>query len=156
MRLAEPWAVFYGDSPPLQAAVLFAHLGGMLVGGGFALAADRATLRASRAEAAGRDRHLSELLATHRPVLVALAVTAASGLLMLAADLETYLGSPAFWTKMGLVVLLLGNGYAVQRTGKLLSRDPGAAWNRLRAASVASFVLWLAVVLAGTWLTSMP
>jgi uncharacterized membrane-anchored protein len=154
LRLTEPWASLYNDSPSLQTAVLFAHLAGMLVGGGFALAADRATLRASRAEAAERDRYLSELRAAHRPVLAGLAVTFVSGVPMLVADLETYLGSGVFWTKMGLIVLLLANGYAIRYAGTLLSRDPGGAWGRLRAAAMASFVLWLAVVLAGTGLTS--
>ncbi|MDP9349822.1 MAG: hypothetical protein M3P24_11895, partial [Gemmatimonadota bacterium] len=61
LRLAGPWASLYNDSPPLQTVVLFAHLAGMLVGGGFALAADRATLRAAHADAAEQERHLAEL-----------------------------------------------------------------------------------------------
>lgn len=154
-RLAEPWASLYSDSPPLQTVVLFVHLAGILVGGGFALAADRATLRAVRADAAGRHRHLSELDATHRPVLTGLAATLASGVLMLAADLETYLGSVVFWTKMGLVAALLANGYFLRRAGMLLRDDPGGPWGRLRAASAASMVLWLAVVLAGTALVNL-
>ena len=155
LRLAEPWASLYADSPPVQTVVLFAHLAGMLVGGGFALAADRATLRAVRADDAGRQRHLSELGATHGPVVAGLAVTLASGVLMLAADLETYLGSVVFWTKMGLVALLLANGYLVRRAGESLSRHPDGEWSRLRAAATASFVLWLAVVLAGTALVNL-
>ncbi|HEV2147060.1 MAG TPA: hypothetical protein VGR37_06640 [Longimicrobiaceae bacterium] len=155
LQIAEPWASLYNDSPPLQTVVLFAHLAGMLLGGGFALAADRATLLASHAGFMERERQLSELGMTHRPVEAGLAVTLASGLLMLAADLETYLVSVVFWTKMGLIVLLLVNGYLLQRTGKVLSQDPGGAWDRLRTAAVVSIALWLAVLLAGTWLASM-
>ena len=61
LRMAGPWAALYGDSPPLQAVVLFAHLAGLLVGGGFAVAADRATFRVPRGDAGARERHLAEL-----------------------------------------------------------------------------------------------
>lgn len=154
-RLAAPWASFYNDAPALQTLVLFAHLAGMLIAGGFALAADRATLRAASALPAERTRHLAELGATHRPVVLALAVTVVSGVLMLAADVETLLGSVAFWTKMGLIVLLLGNGYVLRHSGKALSRKPEGSWSRLRAASMASVALWLAVVLAGAALNNL-
>jgi len=147
------WAEVYGESPPLQAVILFAHLAGMLVGGGLALAADRATLRAARAGSADRDRESAELQGAHQPVLAGLGVTLASGLLMLAADLGAYLGSVAFWVKMGLVALLLANGYFITRTEALLDREPDRAWKRLRVASAASLALWMAVVLAGSWLT---
>lgn len=154
LRLAEPWATLYSDSPALQTVVLFLHLVGVLVGGGYALAADRATLRAFRSGAVERGRHLAELRAVHRPVVAGLTVALASGAAMLAADLETYLVSWPFWTKMGLVALLLANGYALRRAGE--APKPGdAAWRRLRAASLASSVLWLAVLFAGTWLTGM-
>ncbi len=49
VRLTELWASLYNDFPPLQTVVLFLLLSGLLVGGGFALATDRATLRAARA-----------------------------------------------------------------------------------------------------------
>ena len=155
LRLAEPWAALYGDSPPLQAVVLFAHLAGLLVGGGFAVAADRATLRASRGGLAERERHLGELREMHLPVLTGLSAAVASGVLMLGADLETYLPSVVFWTKMGLLVLLLANGYALRRAGIVLRGDPGGAWRRLQASSLASTALWLAVLFAGTWLSAM-
>ena len=45
----KPWADFYGNTKPLQAGVEFLHVGGLLVGGGFALASDRAALRSLKA-----------------------------------------------------------------------------------------------------------
>ena len=155
VRLAEPWASLYNDSPPLQTAVLFLHLAGLVVGGGFALATDRATLRAARAAPQERVRHLSELHAVHRPVLVALALTLVSGVLMFTADLEAFAGSVVFWVKMGLVLLLLANGYALTRAETTLRRDPAGGWDRLRTVSIASSVLWLSLVLAGTWLSNI-
>ncbi len=146
------WAELYAESPPLQAFVLFAHLAGMLVAGGLALARDRATLRAARAGSAERERQRAELRGAHRPVMAGLGVMIGSGLLMLAADLAAYLGSAAFWVKMGLVALLLANGYFITRAEGLLVREPDRGWTRLRAASAASLALWLCVVLAGSWL----
>lgn len=145
----------YNDSPPLQTLVLFAHLGGLLVGGGLALAADWATLRAGRGGDAERVRQLSDVDATHRPVFGGLAVAISSGLLMLLADLQTHLGSPVFWVKMCLFALLIANGSVLRSSAGSVVREPEAAWSRLRKASVASSVLWLAVLFAGTWLTGM-
>jgi uncharacterized membrane protein len=155
VRLAEPWASLYNDSPPLQTGVLFLHLSGLLVGGGFALATDRATLRAARAGPREQARQLSEVHTIHGAVLIGLTLTFASGVLMLAADLETFAGSVVFWVKMGLVLLLLANGYALTRAETALRRDPNGAWDRLRMVSIASSVLWLSLVLAGTWLSNI-
>ena len=84
----------------------------------------------------------------------ALAVMALTGVLMATADLETFLPSRLFWTKMALVALLLTNGallVAAERAaaGGASERE----WVRLRVASAASAALWLTTLLAGTWLT---
>lgn len=146
-----PWADFYNASKVAQSTVTFGHFGGMMTAGGFALAADRSTLRAARGTS-DRSRHLSELAGVHPIVLGALGVTALSGLLMFAADLETLAVSPAFWSKMGLVGLLLANGYSMVRIERRLQLAPADAglWRRLRLASLASLGLWFAVVLAGS------
>lgn len=153
-----PWADFYNASKVAQSAVTFGHFGGMMTAGGFALAADRTTLRAAAAPAIERSRHLEELAGAHPIVIAALAVTALSGLLMFAADLENLVASVAFWGKMGLIGLLLVNGWLMLRAERLLERgnpaDPGG-WRRLRAIALASLVLWFAVVLAGSILPNV-
>jgi hypothetical protein len=151
--LVAPWADFYNASKVAQTTVTFGHFGGMMTAGGFALATDRATLRVVRGEPTERSRHLRELSGIHPIVVGALAVTGASGLLMFAADLETLAVSPIFWAKMGLILLLLFNGYAMLRTERrLMAGDPAEArhWRRLRTASLVSLGLWFAVVLAGS------
>lgn len=150
--LVAPWADFYNASAAAQTAVTFGHFGGMMTAGGFALATDRATLRAVRGEGAERARHLRELSGIHPIVVAALAVTTLSGMLMFAADLEALAVSAVFWAKMGLILLLLSNGYVMLRTGRRLEAvDPTDAprWRRLRTASLISLGLWFAVVLAG-------
>ena len=46
-RLAEPWNSLYSDSKLVSSTVVFLHLVPLLVAGGTALVADRATLRAA-------------------------------------------------------------------------------------------------------------
>lgn len=154
--MVQPWADFYANSSAAQTAVAFGHFGGMMTAGGFALAADRATLRARSGVAWEHRRHLRELASLHPIVLGALAVTATSGLLMFAADIEALSGSGVFQVKLLLVLLLLGNGWFMMRAEQALRgghpSDP-VAWARLRRSSIASLALWFAVVLAGVRVT---
>lgn len=55
---------------------------------------------------------------------------------------------------MGLVALLLANGVGLLAAERAASRTPAAGWMRLRAASVASIVLWLTILFMGPWLTA--
>jgi uncharacterized membrane protein len=150
--IVAPWADFYNTSKVAQTAVTFGHFGGMMTAGGFALASDRSTLRAASAEDGERIRHLRELSGIHSLVVGALAITGLSGLLMFAADLENLVVAPIFWMKMGLIALLLFNGYAMLRTERRLQLNPvdSRQWIRLRTASLLSLGLWFAVVLAGS------
>src|ERR1035437_7070589 len=129
-----PWAEWYSHTKPAQVAVEFLHVGGLLVGGGFALASDRAVLRALPSDLDQRKRVLRELSTIHTPVVLALGVSAISGVLLLASDVGTFIGSPVYWTKMTLVLLLLANGCQARRCARRLTRDlsPGnGAWPRL-------------------------
>ncbi|MEO8636589.1 MAG: hypothetical protein ABI587_15035 [Gemmatimonadales bacterium] len=153
-----PWADFYNNSAVAQSTVAFGHFGGMMTAGGLALSADRSTLRALRGESWEHRRHLKELSSIHPLVVGALAITAASGLLMFAADLEALSGSPMFWIKMGLVGLLLINGGMMVRAEHRLEQghpSEGRLWQQLRRASVLSLALWFAVVLAGAVLPNV-
>lgn len=152
---AEWWSGVYNATRVLQVGTTFAHLGGLLVGGGFAIATDAATLRAARAAMARRRRQLAYIHGIHRPVLLGLGLTLASGLLMFAADVETFAASRVFWVKMLLVALLLANGAVMARTETTLRAGSAVAdrgWRVLRASAYCSLTLWLAAALAGTLL----
>jgi hypothetical protein len=151
--LAQPWASLFSNSRVVSSGVMFTHLSGLVLGGGGAVAADRASLRAVRASAAQQASHLSELRLVHRAVLWGLSITFVSGLLLAAADVETYATLPAFWIKMGLIAMLLGNGVSMQRAERALAAGT-VAWRRLHVTAVLSLVLWFAVLLASTFLTS--
>jgi uncharacterized membrane protein len=152
--LAAPWASLYGDSNALATIVTFVHIAPIVVGGGLAIALDRATLRLRDDEPGARARHLAELGAAHRVVLGGLALSFLSGLALFAADVETYFGSWIFWLKMGFIAVLLANGARMNRIERSLrasgSTSTGdAQWRRLRGIAVTSLVLWLTITLAG-------
>lgn len=152
-RLAEPWASLYNGTPAVQTAITYLHLAGIFLGGGFAIATDRATFIAVSARMSGQMRHLAHLHTIHRPVMLGLTIAIGSGFLMFAADIETFARSGVFWVKMGLLALLLANGYLLSRTEsqlRLSQTDSPVLWARLTYISGASIVLWLAVILAGT------
>ena len=149
-QLFESWQSLYGDSAFLSIAVTALHLVGMLVGGGLALAADRVTLRVSNEQPGERERHLGELNAIHRPVLMSLALLFITGAAMVAADVATFLVSPVLWIKLTLVALLVVNGVILERTETALRRaDGSSSWERLRLAAYCSIGLWIATLVAG-------
>ncbi len=152
-ELVAQWASLYNESSVISTSVTFVHLGGLLLGGGCAVAADRMTLRLSPANSARFRAHLQELHGVHRPVLIGLALTLVSGMLMLAADLETFLPSTLFWFKMGLIAVLLGNGLRLRRAEMALRfgwADQDRGWLRLQRAARASLTLWFGSLLLGT------
>jgi len=150
------WAHLYSDNKAVSETVTFIHLGGVLLAGGLAVAADRATLRLARVpegdEATGA-RALGEIAGVHRLVLWGLALIFASGLLQTLADLDTYLTSAVYWTKLALVAALLANGGVRLRAERAVQRGEAGAWPAYRRTSVASLILWFTLVLLGTILT---
>jgi len=157
VQLFKPWADFYSHSKTTTSVVQFVHIGGLLMGGGLAIAADRGTLRAMRLAAHERSGHLRDLAEVHRWVLTGLALVVLSGLALLAADVDTFLGSWVYWVKMVLVVVLLANGYRMTRTESALrhgAAEDSAQWNRLHRIAVTSLILWFIVAALGVALAN--
>jgi hypothetical protein len=147
------WAHLYNDHKAVSDAVTFAHFAGILLGGGVAVAADRAAIHHARESdlpfAAPLGGH-----AVHRWVLLSLVLIVVSGMLMLLADVHTYVVEPLFWVKMGLTLVLLGNGYLRLRAERAVVAGVQKARSRFLHTSIASLVLWLVILLAGTMLVS--
>jgi uncharacterized membrane protein len=157
-RLFEPWAHLYADSKLIATVVTFGHIASLLMAGGLAVATDRATLRALRLAAAERGRHLLELSGVHQLVVGGLVLSVSTGLLLFASDVETFLRSWVFWLKMGMICVLLGNGFAMTRAEKALRADAAEsspAWTRLRRTALTSVALWYAITLAGVALANI-
>ena len=149
------WSEMYAGSAVLRTFIEFAHVGGLLVGGGAAIAADRGTLSASRRDDATRQSHVRAFHATHRIVVSSLVVVTGSGLLLLAADLDTFLHSAVFWIKMGLVALLLANGGLLFQASRRAVAGDSGVWPHLRNRAVVSLTLWLAITLFGSALPNV-
>jgi hypothetical protein len=153
VSLLEPWAHLYSDSKLIPTVVVFTHIAALVFAGGLAVTLDRATLRAARGSAELRWRQLDELRAAHRLVLTGLALSFATGVLLFTADVETYFSSWILWTKLTMIALLLGNGYAMTRLESRVGSTPNAAddmgWRRLRLTAALSMVLWFAIAFAG-------
>jgi hypothetical protein len=157
VHLLKPWADFYSHSKTTTTIVQFVHIGGLLMGGGLAIAADRGTLRALRLAAHERSGHLRDLADVHRWVLSGLAAVVVSGLALLTADIDTFFSSWIFWFKMALVVVLLANGYRMTRTEAALrhgAAEDSAQWNKLHRVAVTSLGLWFVVAAFGVSLAN--
>src|SRR6266702_3035138 len=87
------WGSFYANHAVLRTLIAFAHVAPLIIGGGAAIAADRATLVALRLETVDRGPQREALHNTHPLVIGSLVLTAVSGALMFAADIETFLYS---------------------------------------------------------------
>ncbi len=150
-EFAKPFAHFYNHSKPLSIGTTYVHLASMLGAGGLAVASDRMTLRLT----AGDRRlvsHVTEQSNMHRAVIIGLVLSAASGVMMFFSDVETFLVSPLYWTKISAVVLLLVNGAVLTGAEKKLIADPsdGAAFGRLQWTARLSLFLWFLTALLGT------
>ncbi len=146
---AVDWGSFYSNHAVVRTCVTFAHVGGLVAGGGAAIAVDRGILTACRRDDAERGFVLRSVRGTHAIVLVGLLVVLVSGVLLFASDLDTYLGSWLFWTKMALVVLLTINGAVLTRA------ERRASWETLRWTALASLTLWFLTTFIGTGLLNI-
>ncbi|MEO7363560.1 MAG: hypothetical protein ABI120_24730 [Gemmatimonadaceae bacterium] len=165
VNFVQPWQTLYADHSAVSTAVIFVHLSALVASAGLAVTNDRAIVRTKFDDADGCTRRLADLAGSHRSVLTALAASFASGILLFLADLEAFVIMPAFWVKMSLILLLIVNATFMVRREKQLrlmaalpvQKNPGVKnriWTRLRSHAFASLVLWFAIVLAGTTMTS--
>ena len=145
-----PWSSVYEDSKVLISLTRFMHLAGLLLGGGAAVAFDRASILAVKEGPEYRSHHLAQLRRVHRVVIAGLVLIVVSGLMMVTSDLESFVAARTYWIKMALVVALVANGYLIIRVEKRLRPDAQAGWTTLGVTSRISFVLWFSIVLAGS------
>ena len=152
-ELIETWSSVYSNSPALRSAIGFAHIGGLLSGGGCAVAADLATMRAFRRGRAAIAHEAARLRDVHRVVIASLVFVVASGVLLMFADIDAYLVSTTFWIKMAAVVALVINGAWLMRAGERAAQHDEV--HHLQLASVASLVLWAGTTLLGATLPNV-
>jgi hypothetical protein len=154
-HLIESWGSLYANHAALRTGIEFMHVGGLLAGGGCAITADLATISAARERPPAGSTELQLLKKTHRLVVLGLVALTISGLLLVAADVETFLYSRIFWLKMGLMVLLLINGALLLVGEGRVKRGEPQAWAQLHYTATASLVLWFLTTLAGAALPNI-
>lgn len=154
-HLIEAWASVYANSSTIRTLLGFAHVAGLVLGGGSAIAADRGVLRAVRHARSELSLHLAAIRGAHSIVLASLAVVMASGLLLAASDTGTFLHAPLFWLKMALVGLLIVNGAFMRRLTERAAAGARPRWKPLALTAGASLTLWLLTTLAGAALPNV-
>jgi uncharacterized membrane protein len=149
------WGSFFANHAVVRTLVTFVHVGAILGAGGAAVTADRGILAAWRLDDHARLQQLVALRQTHRIVVAGLACIGVSGLLLFASDVDSFLYSKMFWTKMSLVALLLVNGAVLVSAEDRASRGAPEAWRTLHVTAFASVALWFLVTLAGVALLNI-
>ena len=149
------WSAYYSDHQMVSLLIRFLHLAALMVGGGTALAIDRVVLGTARTRTDDRRRAaFTAMKGSHRVVVPALAIVTASGILMAAADWDTFLASRLFWIKMISFGFLVINGMALVAAERAYAKNADVLmWRRVVIASGASCALWLLILWIGEWLT---
>ena len=154
-HVIDAWTSLYSNHALLRTTIAFIHVGGLMLGGGCAIAADLATIEAIREGPIGRTTQLHILKRTHALVVTGLVALVVSGVLLFAADADAFLHSRVFWFKMALMASLLLNGAAMLRGERNVQRGDTRAWARLHTVAVSSLVLWFLTTLAGAALPNI-
>lgn len=76
-----------------------------------------------------------------------------TGALMTASDLELFLGSTLYRTKLAVIAVLVLNGGLLVSIEAAASRSNGETSGRLPLVAATSGLLWLGALFLGTWLT---
>jgi hypothetical protein len=149
------WSAVYGGSAVLRTLVSFVHVAGLVGGGGAAISADRATLRATRRGLAVTREQIDAIHHTHRVVIVGLAGLIVSGVLLFAADVATYATSKLFWIKMVMVAALMINGAFLVRVGHGVPMPDENTRRTMRRTAGLSLALWFLTTLVGAGLPNI-
>ena len=160
----QPFADVYAGSKAMSATTTAIHIGGLLGGGGLAIATDRAVLRTSRSDGVAQRNVLVDLSGTHSLVVMALAAIVLSGLVFLLADIKTFAVSKVYWAKMTLVALLLINGVRLWKIESRLNAAavvgdgmqplPDSDWRALRQSATVSLLFWFTIMVLGVVLAN--
>jgi len=153
--LFQTWGSFYANHAVVRTLVAFVHVGALLAGGGLAVATDRIMLTGVVDDGSSRRSLLERLQSTHGPVIGSLVLITISGFLLFASDFETFLYSKFFWSKMGLVALLVINGRVLWGAERRALSGDHRAWRTLRLTAIASLALWFLTTLGGVALPNI-
>ena len=144
-QLLDAWTSIYSNHAALRTGIEFMHIGGLVAGGGGAITVDLATITAARTRSSTLVTQLQLLKRTHLVVILGLAALLVSGVLLFAADVDTFISSRIFWMKMGLMVALLANGMLLVRSERDATHAEAQAWRWLHVIALDP-IQWTVVV----------
>jgi hypothetical protein len=153
--LLDAWTSIYSNHAALKTGISFMHIAGLVAGGGGAITVDLATITAARRRSSTFVAQLELLKRTHVVVILGLVALFVSGVLLFAADVDSYIVSRIFWLKMGLMGALLANGVLLLRTERDATHAEAHAWTRLHFIATVSLILWFLITLAGAALPNI-
>ena len=139
----------------MRTLVAFVHVAGLVGGGGAAISADRATLKATRRGLPVTREQIDAIHNTHRIVILGLAGVIVSGVLLFAADVSTYAPSKLFWLKMVMVAALMINGACWCASGAVFRRRTRARAGRCAGRPASAWRLWFLTTLVGAGLPNI-
>jgi len=154
-HLVGAWAALYSGSAVVRTFVAFVHVAGLVGGGGAAISADRATLKATRRGLPVTRDQIDAIHNTHRIVILGLAGVIVSGVLLFAADVSTYAPSKLFWLKMLMVTALMINGAVLVRVGRGVQAPDEGTRRTMRWTAGLSLGLWFLTTLVGVGLPNI-
>ena len=149
------WGSYYANHAVVRTLITFAHIGGLVLAGGAAMTIDRGLLWSAGRGTESPQAHLAAARRSHGFVLWGLVLITISGLLLFAADVDTFWSSRVFWTKMALIALLVVNGAVLILSERRASAGEASGWRTLRWTAAASLVLWTLTTLAGVALLNV-
>jgi hypothetical protein len=139
----------------MRTFVSFFHVAGLVGGGGAAISADRATLRATRRGLPVTREQIDHIHHTHHIVILGLVAVIVSGVLLFAADVPTYAPSKLFWLKMLMVAGLMVNGAFLVRVGHGVQMPDEKTRRTMRWTAGLSLALWFLTTLVGAGLPNI-
>ena len=154
-HLVGSWAALYSGSAVVRTLVAFVHVGGLVGGGGAAISADRATLKATRRGLPSRATRSTPSTTRTASSILGLAGVIASGVLLFAADVSTYAPSKLFWLKMLMVAALMINGAVLVRVGRGVQAPDERTRRTMRWTAGLSLALWFLTTLVGAGLPNI-
>lgn len=154
-ELVDTWASLSANSAALRSAVSFARVGGLVGGGGCAVAADLGALRALTHGPDAMRAELHRVHVVHRIVITGLIIVVASGLFLMLADVDAFLESIVFWVKMAFVAALVANGAMLLKATRRVEGGGHIGMAGVRTSSMLSLALWFLTTLLGAVLPNV-
>ena len=149
------WAALYSGSAVLRTLVSFVHVAGLVGGGGAAIAADRATLKATRRGLAVTREQIDAIHHTHRVVILGLAARDRQRRAAVRRRCRDLRASKLFWLKMVMVAALMVNGAILVRVGHGVQMPDERTRRTMRWTAGLSLALWFLTTLVGAGLPNI-